>query len=159
MPASPRDESIPTLTASLVALMGLLHSRFAGESLQLMVEANLTLPQMVTLHMLRLRGQQTVGAIGQALSLSPSATSHLVDRLHERGFLTREEDPADRRQKLIAATPAGVELLNRLDQARFAQISRTAAEIEPDLRDRLVAVIEQVTQQLRNGEPGPCPES
>lgn len=152
-----RNASIPQLTAKLVELMALLHSRFAGDALQLMVETNITLPQMVCLHMLKFRGPQNVSAIGQALSLSASATSHLVDRLFERGFVTREEDSVDRRQKVVAITPAGLELATRLDEARFEQISRAVADIDPDLRDRLVAVIEQVTQQLRPGGPGTCP--
>ena len=154
-----RNASIPELTTGLVELMALLHSRFAGDALQLMVETNITLPQMVCLHGLKFRGPQHVGDIGQALALSPSATSHLVDRLFERGFLTREEDPADRRQKVIAVTDSGVELITRLDQARFAQISRAVADIDPELRDRLVALIEQVSQQLRPGGSGTCPAS
>ena len=153
-----RNASIPVLTTRLVELMAHLHSRFAGDALQLMVETNITLPQMVCLHTLKFQGSQNVGAIGQTLSLSASATSHLVDRLFERGFVTREEDPSDRRQKVVAITSSGLELATRLDDARFEQISRAVADIDPDLRDRLVAVIEQVTQQLRPGGPGKCPE-
>ena len=45
----------------------------------MMTEAGLTMPQLVTLHMLAHAGARTVGTIAACLRLSPPATSHLVD--------------------------------------------------------------------------------
>lgn len=155
-----RDEaSIRRLTAQLIELMGLLHSHMTGDAMQVMAEANITLPQMVCLHILRDLGPRNVGTLGQMLHLSPSATSHLVDRLVDRGFVTRVEDPADRRQKSIAATPTGVELTERLAAARAEQIAGAVAQIEPELRDRLSPIVDLVTTQLRRGGPPGCPVS
>lgn len=147
------------LAERLILLMGLLHSRFAGESLALMAESQITMPQMVTMHILAEGGARSVGQIGQMLNLSPSATSHLVDRLHERGFVTREEDPADRRQKHIAITDDGRSLIARLSAARTEQISHAVAEIEPELRERLTEITDLIIQQLRRGGPPGCLES
>lgn len=150
------DASVLRLSAQLIELMGLLHSRIAGDAMQIMSESNMTMPQMVSLHLLRDGGSRNVGAIGQMLNLSPSATSHLVDRLVERGFVTRDEDATDRRQKNVAITPAGLDIVERLSAARSQQISLGVADIEPELRDRLSPLIELVTTQLRRGGPPGC---
>ena len=47
------------------------------------------------------------------LSLDPSQIVALVDHLENRGAVTREQDPRDRRSKVIVATPSGRELYRR----------------------------------------------
>lgn len=149
----------PRLAAQFIEIMGLLHSRMAGDAMQIMAELNLTLPQMVCLHMLKTGGSSSVGGIGGTLNLSPSATSHLVDRLFERHIVTREEDPVDRRQKLIAITPLGIEIVDRLAAARSEQIGAALADIDPELRSQLTDLITLIIVQLRRGGPVRCPQS
>ncbi len=155
----PADAANAALAERLILLMGLLHSRFAGESLALMAESQITLPQLVTMHGLSEGGPRSVGQIGAMLNLSASATSHLVDRLFERGFVTREEDPADRRQKHIAITAEGLSLIRRLTADRTEQVGRAVAEIDPALRERLTDIVDLIIHQLRLGGPPGCPQS
>jgi len=152
------DSSVPRLTVQLIELMEQLHSRMAGDAMQLMAELNITMPQIVCLHILRHGGPRSVGAISTALSLSASATSHLVDRLFERGMVSRVEDPADRRQKLISLTPSGHETVERLAAARTEQIGAAVADIDPELRARLTDLVDLILTQLRRGGPS-CPAS
>jgi DNA-binding MarR family transcriptional regulator len=152
-------ESVAHLTQRLIALMGVLHSRVAGDALSLMVESQLTLPQMVCLHVLLARGAQSVNQVADALSLSASAASHLIDRLVERELVLRIEGKDDRRQKQISITPAGAELIAKLGAARAAQIEAAVATLDADLRERLVGVVEQVIQQLSTEGSVQCPQS
>lgn len=154
----PGDAAVSRLTAQLIELMELLHSRMAGDAMQLMAEANITMPQIVALHILRRGGPRSVGTIGAALSLSASATSHLIDRLFERGLVSRVEDPADRRQKLISLTPAGHETVERLANARTEQIGAAVADIDPALRARLTDLVDLIITHFRRGGPS-CPAS
>jgi DNA-binding MarR family transcriptional regulator len=156
MPAAP---AVPQLTAQLLELMALLHSRMAGDAMQIMAETQITLPQMVALHILHESGAKNVGAIGAMLNLSPSTTSHLVDRLYERGLVAREEDPVDRRQKSITITPAGSQLIERLAAARSQQISAGLSLVEPELQERLSALVDLIISQLRSGGPPSCQPS
>ena len=41
---------------------------------------------------------------------------NLADRLEERGLLERRADPADRRVKLLALTPAGETLIGQMNR-------------------------------------------
>lgn len=50
-------------------------------------------------------GDLPAGALGQALGLSSSSTTGLVDRLERAGLATRQPDPSDRRRVLVSLTP------------------------------------------------------
>lgn len=75
-------------------------------------------------------------AIADRLHCDASNVTGIVDRLESRGLVERRADPADRRVKHVARTPAGdrvvgdlraevfadVPAFNRLDQAQQAQL-------------------------------------
>jgi DNA-binding MarR family transcriptional regulator len=63
----------------------------------------------------------TVADLAEQLGRSPSATSRLVSSLVRRGLLERTEEVADRRQRVLAITPAGQALLTTVDHARADQ--------------------------------------
>ncbi|CAN5458973.1 hypothetical protein BH24CHL9_BH24CHL9_13040 [soil metagenome] len=63
----------------------------------------------------------TVGDLAEQLGRSPSATSRIVTNLARRGYLERAEEPADRRQRVLALTAAGTALLTSIDHARAEQ--------------------------------------
>jgi DNA-binding MarR family transcriptional regulator len=45
--------------------------------------------------------------LAQRAGLVPSAMLQIVDDLEKRGYLSREQDPSDRRAKLVRLTPEG----------------------------------------------------
>jgi DNA-binding MarR family transcriptional regulator len=53
--------------------------------------------------------------LGQRMHCDPSFVTNIADQLEKRGLATRESDPADRRVKRIALTPAGLELKQRIE--------------------------------------------
>lgn len=143
------------LALLLPELMGLLHSAMAGETLALMHESGLTMPQMVALHVLRYHGAQSVGSLQDCLRLSPSATSHLVDRLVEYGHVTRVEDPADRRQKRIEIRPEGGALLDRMNEARVRELTVVLAQLDPQLQEQLTQIVASVIAALQSPHRAP----
>src|SRR5437667_6347338 len=53
--------------------------------------------------------------LGLRMRCDPSFVTNVADQLEKRGLATRESDPADRRVKRIALTPAGLELKQRIE--------------------------------------------
>jgi DNA-binding MarR family transcriptional regulator len=144
------DKTSQKLGALLPDIVSMLHARVAGDTLAVMHESGLTLPQIVVLHILRHHGSQSVGFLGGALRLSPSATSHLVDRLYEMKLVQRTEDPSDRRQKIVAITPKGQKLTDRLADMRAKELATAIAEhIDPELQKELLRILETVMSALR----------
>ena len=56
-------------------------------------------------------GADSASELGRSLSVSKQAAAKTIATLVERGYVAREEDPADRRRKRIEVTPLGFEVL------------------------------------------------
>lgn len=52
-------------------------------------------------------GELPLGKMSERLMVHPASVTNTVDRLEERGFVTRRKDPADGRRVLATLTPAG----------------------------------------------------
>ena len=52
-------------------------------------------------------GPMSLGALAEAVRVDAPYATLIVDSLEERGLVERRTDPADRRRKLVALTPAG----------------------------------------------------
>src|SRR5262245_25396805 len=118
-PLPPADHT-EHMTRLVDEFMSHVHRLSTGEALRVTTDAGITLAQMVALYCLTYEGSHSVGTLGDRLHLSPSATSHLVERLVQLGFVDRIEDPADRRQKRLTITQAGKELIDELSKLHLA---------------------------------------
>ncbi len=56
----------------------------------------------------------SIGFIKERMLDKDSDVSRIVDRLFEKGFVNRTENPADRRQKSVEITETGLELLDKM---------------------------------------------
>jgi DNA-binding MarR family transcriptional regulator len=57
------------------------------------------------LRLLASEGAMTVGRVGELTALTTGATTRLIDRLEQAGFVRRLPDPADRRRVIVEAAP------------------------------------------------------
>ncbi|MFB9994867.1 MarR family winged helix-turn-helix transcriptional regulator [Deinococcus oregonensis] len=78
-------------------------------------ERDLSFTQMTALHQLRALSPLTVTQLSERTRLSVPAASHLVERLVQRGLAGRQENPENRREKLVALTDDGRDVLTRMD--------------------------------------------
>ncbi|MDD4771719.1 MAG: MarR family transcriptional regulator [Bacteroidales bacterium] len=85
--------------------------------LQCLKEHGLTEPQYNVLRILRgfrKEAPLSIGFIKERMLDKDSDVSRLVDRLFEKGYVSRVENPTDRRQKAVAITEAGLQLLSEM---------------------------------------------
>lgn len=134
----------------LTELMRLVNQRSAGETFRLMTEAELSMPQMVTMTMLQRCGSKSISAIAEGLKLSLAATSQLVDGLVRREYVARTEDEADRRMKKVVLLPKGSELLDRIAHARSDEMAQSMALLPEDIRAQATEALERVITHLHN---------
>lgn len=152
MPSIPStDPQIQRLGGLLHQLMGHINKAAGAGTLEMMNTHQLTLPQMVALHVLRYEGPLSTLRLMDDLRLSASATSHLVDRLVEKGWVTRRENQEDRRQRTLEITPAALEMLDAMAVERAREFEIAFAKVEPELRGRLGDVFEEVIAQMKIG--------
>jgi DNA-binding MarR family transcriptional regulator len=69
--------------------------------------------------------------IATARGVSRPTISALVGSLVEKGLVSQAERPGDRRQKALRATPAGLELLARIEPARHSANKTLLGEFTP----------------------------
>jgi len=129
-------------------LMKHVGRRSAGETLAIMNDAGLTLPQLVALHILQHSGVRTISAIAASLRLSPAATSHLIDRLVTGGFVGRIEDPEDRRQKRVTITAVGRRLIDRVQRERTREMTEAMAGLPAEVSRQFGRVLSLVIEEL-----------
>jgi DNA-binding MarR family transcriptional regulator len=143
--------------AALIASLHALQSFKIGDSLNVMNETGLTLPQIITLHFLRQRGPSNVNEIAACTKLSAGATSHLVDRLFRLKLVMRTEDEHDRRQKRVSLSTAGADLAVRLMRARRDGFMSAVRALSPATRALLGEVLTLVGQELEAADDADMP--
>lgn len=87
------------------------------------LQIDLTLPQLKTLLILGKEGTIHLGGLSEQLEVGLSTASGIVDRLHERGMLTRQVDPDDRRSVRLSLSERG-----RLEVSKLYSIGRIQFE-------------------------------
>src|SRR5512135_51845 len=70
----------------------------------------LSMPQFSLMMQMYHRGACGMSGISERFEITPAAASQMVDKLVQGGYLMREEDPHDRRAKLLNLTDKGREL-------------------------------------------------
>jgi DNA-binding MarR family transcriptional regulator len=90
----------------------------------------------------------------RALNLSSGTISMRVERLAERGLVTRATDPADRRNSRVTLSEAGHHLFERVTPAHVATEERLLAALTPDQRAQLVDILRTLLVSFE----GSCPD-
>jgi DNA-binding MarR family transcriptional regulator len=114
-------QSKPFRTRSQEGVVALLRTadvvrRYIGRVLE---PFGVTTQQFNVLRILRGAGPEGLPtlAISERMIEEAPGITRLLDRLEAKGLVRRERCPEDRRQVLCYATPAGLELLGRIDGA------------------------------------------
>lgn len=149
------DSPVPRQAAepSLDALADQLHSAAIHLLRRLRTvdtASGLTAPRLSALSVIVFGGPLTLGGLASAEQVRPPTMTRLVSALEREGLVTREPDPADGRQVLLRATPAGRQLLEEGRTRRTASLARRLAALPPDELASLVkaaALLQRLARQ------------
>lgn len=87
--------------------------------------------------------------IASARGLSRPHISATVTELIRKGLISQQDDPQDRRRKLLRVTPAGTEVLYRLQPRRQSINDRMMRDLNPEQRQRLLDLLLVVRRRVR----------
>ena len=93
----------------------------------------LSMPQFGVLMQLHHKGAFGMSEVSERFEITPAAASQLVDKLVQNGYVAREEDPNDRRAKLLNLTDKGREIIRQGVEERYRwmdQLSERLTEAE-----------------------------
>jgi MarR family 2-MHQ and catechol resistance regulon transcriptional repressor len=74
------------------------------------------------------KGPLPVNTIGPKVFLTPGSISVAIDRLLDRGLVSRVESPEDRRVRIVSLTPKGKELIAPIFRKHSAEIRKVFAD-------------------------------
>jgi MarR family 2-MHQ and catechol resistance regulon transcriptional repressor len=83
------------------------------------------------------KGPMPVNAIGPKVFLTPGSISVAVDRLYERGLVSRVDCPNDRRVRTVDLTAKGRRLIARVFEEHARHMEQLASELTPAERRSL----------------------
>jgi DNA-binding MarR family transcriptional regulator len=143
----------PADTAALARDLGLFLKQVLTtknrEFFQALQEACISFTQLKCLGILSEAGApMSLGALSHELALSPAAISRAVDGLVQRGELKREEDPEDRRSKIVSLAPKGRSTYDRIMAVRLAGVRSFIEELEPSEREALGSALHPIIERL-----------
>jgi DNA-binding MarR family transcriptional regulator len=110
-----------------------------------MQDEDLTIGQVATVFLVDDGESTRVADVAEALGLSASATSRLVDGLVERGYLARELDPDDRRARRLSVTAEGRAFVQRLGKERMGFMQRIVGHMPSALVRTFLEAVDRVT--------------
>lgn len=90
-----------------------LLSGYKAHMMRLAEEYNLTMMQLHALHSIA-NGNRTMGKLAHVMHCDASNVTGIIDRLVAMSFVTRQEDPEDRRVKTLLLTARGEAILQRV---------------------------------------------
>ncbi len=132
------DEAI----SRLVAIQQQAFSLFFERRTERVVDAP-TRFQTFVLRTVRERERISVSELAHALSISVPTASQLINTLVERGWLTMDVSPEDRRRHDVRITQAGSEVLRERLEKRLSHVKDVLGQLGPEERTALVTLLER----------------
>jgi DNA-binding MarR family transcriptional regulator len=119
-----------------------LHSR------NLIKITGLTAPQQLVLMTIKEHESIIVGDLAQRMSLSQATVSTILDRLEDRGLVTREKAPQDKRRVNLKLTERGTEVVKDAPlplQNRFVERFSALPEWE---QSQITAALQRIAHMM-----------
>src|ERR1700757_4354363 len=95
-------------------------------------EAGLGLSDFAVLEVLLHKGPLPVNTMGPIVDLTPGSISTAVDRLVEKGLVSRVESVEDRRVRIVTLSPSGKDLIASAFRKHSLQMKRVFSELSPE---------------------------
>jgi DNA-binding MarR family transcriptional regulator len=144
--------SSPQLIQTIRQFMDFAMHQSMRERAHFAKATGLSMPQFGILMQLHYRKNCGVSEIGERFDITNAAASQLVDKLVQSRLIQREEDPNDRRAKLLNLTDKGKELIQQGIEERYRWVDQLAAKLTAEERAKVAEALQIMTQAARELE-------
>ncbi len=117
-------------------------------------EFNIGLGEWRVLSMLALEKETTAKRISELSCIDQGAVSRNIFSLKNKGLISTETNPNDRRQRALKMTTAGEKLHNKVLKQALIEESKLLTDLDQNERQQLVALLQKVYQRvMQSGTP------
>lgn len=142
----------PQFTHSIRAWMDVFMNRSMRSWHLFAKSTGLSMPQFSVLMQLHHKGACGMSEISERFEVTPAAASQLVDKLVQGGLVQREEDPNDRRAKLLNLTDKGRDLIRRGHEERYRWVDELGKKLTAEERVRVSEALDLMTRAAQEIE-------
>jgi len=136
------------LTRDMYALASYLMRTANVGTFEKIAELDLSFTQLKALCALEMDGEErSVKALADSLGVSLPTMSRAVDGLFERGFVDRQEDPADRRMKRVRLTDAGRTVPQALNESRLSALQELMGSLQDEEAQALAGALALILER------------
>lgn len=111
-------------------------------------DTGMTTSQLVVLQILRTQGEMTARQIAQSMNLTQATVTSLLDRLQERGWISRKRGEQDRRRVHVRLSPEGERQLKRAPTSLQERFVGQFAELQTWEQSAILAALQRVAHLL-----------
>lgn len=140
------------LTQTLRSFMDVAMQHSLQERSHLAKQSGLSMPQFGILMQIHYRGNCGISDISNRFDITNAAASQLVDKLVQSGLVQREEDPQDRRAKLLNLTEKAKEMIQHGTEGRYRWVQDVAQKLSAQERERVNEALDIMTRALKELE-------
>ena len=115
----------------------------------------LSMPQFSVLMQLHHKGAFGMSEVSERLEVTPAAASQLVDKLVQNGYIVREEDPNDRRARLLNLTDKGRDVIRQGVEERYRWMDQLAERLTDEERAQISDALDIMTRVATDLEAEP----
>jgi len=110
----------------------------------------LSMHQVSLMMQLNYRGACGMSEISEWFNVTPAAASQLVDKLVQSGYIQREEDPNDRRAKLLNLTDKGREVIQQGFEERYRWVGELTERLTEEERVQISEALDIMTRAAQD---------
>ncbi len=123
-----------------------------------MTAEGLCLSDFMALEVLLHKGPMTMSAIGEKILLANASMTSAIDRLAERGFVTRNESKEDRRIRIVELTTEGQKFISEMFKRHEQDLEFVMSEVSATERTQLRRALKKIGMAAKAAANSPKQE-
>ena len=127
-------------------------------NMQFIQEHGLSFIQLNGIMFIHRAGCTNIHSLADHLGVTKAAVSQMVDKLVESGLISRDEDPIDRRSKLICLSKRGEDLLQKAFRTNHKWIPVLTQNLTETQQQQARQIFELFNEKLMQMQEGNNPE-
>lgn len=113
------------------------------------INNGLNVTEFSVLEVLYLKGKQTIQQIGNSILVSSGSMTYVIDKLEQKGLLTRTACPNDRRVIHVTLTEDGNDLMKKIMPNHSNLVNSMFDSLNEEESQTMVKLLEKVGKRIR----------
>jgi len=129
-------------------IMPVIFQEFSRRQANELFKGKITLPQFLILDFLYRKGASKMNQLAKLTHVCPAAMTGIVDRLVRDGYVTRKDEPQDRRIIKVKLTTPGHELVRKITEQKRNMVVHIFGKISVHDRKEYLRILSKIKDIL-----------